>query len=66
MCGRSQQGNGYEANSPPCRGMLSNILKKFLSERMAHPDSEIITYHKESDGNGKLKVSVTFETSGEM
>jgi len=46
--------------------MLSNILKKFLSERMAHPDSEIITYHKESDGNGRLKVTVTFETSGEM
>ncbi|KAI0271002.1 hypothetical protein BGY98DRAFT_1100492 [Russula aff. rugulosa BPL654] len=62
-----QQGNAYEANDPPhCRGILSGILKKVLSERMAHPESEVIAYHKESGDHGKMKITVTFETYGEM
>jgi hypothetical protein len=46
--------------------MLSGILKRVLSERMAHPESEVIAYHKESGDNGKTKITVTFETYGEM
>ncbi|KAI0270998.1 hypothetical protein BGY98DRAFT_1008223 [Russula aff. rugulosa BPL654] len=56
-----QHGNVYEANDPPHRrGILSGTLrslKRVLSERMAHP---------ESDGHGKVKITVTFETYGEM
>jgi hypothetical protein len=62
-----QQGNAYESNGPPhCRGILSGILKRVLSERMAHPESEVIAYHKESGDRGKMKITVTFETYGEM
>jgi len=62
-----QQGNTYDANGPPrCRGILSGVLKKFLSERMAHPESEVIAYYKESGDHGKIKITVTFETYGEM
>lgn len=64
---KPQQGNAYEANDPPhCRGILSGILKKVLSERMAHPESEVIAYHKESGDHGKMKITVTFETYGEI
>ncbi|KAF8490795.1 hypothetical protein F5888DRAFT_1637906 [Russula emetica] len=62
-----QQGNANEANDPPhCRGILSGMLKRVLSERMAHPESEVIAYHKESGDHGKMKITVTFETYGEM
>src|SRR6266849_6855424 len=61
ICG--QQGNAYEANGPPrCPGILSGILKRVLSERMAHPESEVIAYHKESGDYGKMRITVTFET----
>jgi len=45
--------------------MLSDVLKRALSERMAHPQSEVIAYHKESGDNGKYKITVTFLTYGE-
>jgi hypothetical protein len=62
------QGNVYyEANDPPhSRGLFSSTLKRVLSERMAHPESEVIAYHKESSDHGKMKITVTFETYGEM
>ena len=64
---KPQQGYAYEANSPPhCRGILSGIVKKVLNERMAHPESDVIAYHKESGDHGKTKITVTFETSGEI
>jgi hypothetical protein len=46
--------------------MLSGILKRVLSERIAHPESEVIAYHKESGDHGKMKITVTFETYGEI
>ena len=46
--------------------MLSGILKKILSERMAHPQSEVIAYHKESGNHGKMRITVTFEAYGEV
>ena len=65
---KPQQGNAYEANDPPphYRGILSGTLKKVLSERMAHPESEVIAYYKESGENGKMRITVTFETYGEL
>jgi hypothetical protein len=33
---------------------------------MALPESEVIAYYKESGDNGKMKITVTFETYGEM
>jgi hypothetical protein len=33
---------------------------------MAHPESEVIAYLKESGDDGKIRITVTFETYGEM
>ena len=64
---KPQQGNVYETNGPPhSRGILSGILKRVLSERMAHSESEVIAYHKERGDHGKMKITVTFETCGEL
>ena len=61
--GRAQLG-GHEVNAPPYG--LSAILKKILSYRISHPDSEVVAFRTETIGNGKTRVTVSFETSGEM
>jgi len=33
---------------------------------MAHPESEVIAYHKESGDYGKMRITVTFETYSDM
>jgi hypothetical protein len=66
ICGRAQQGNGYEANAPAHQRGLSAILKNILSNRISHPDSEVVAFRTETIGNGKTRVTVAFETFGEM
>jgi hypothetical protein len=41
-------------------------LKTLLSFRIANPDSEVVGFYTETGGNGKVRVTVTFETPGEV
>lgn len=46
--------------------MLSDILKRILSDGIAHADSEVMGFHKEACGPGRSRVIVMFETSDEI
>jgi hypothetical protein len=42
--------------------MLSVILKRILSDRIAHADSEVVDFRRETCSPGRSRLTVTFET----
>lgn len=59
-------GNEYEPNDRHSQDIVSAFLKKTLSEWMSRPESEVLTYNKENCDDGRIKVTVTFKTDGEV